>query len=125
MTLKHFKISEFACKCGCGQNLIDYTFVAEVDRLRQELGFPLVVTSGYRCPEHNNRVSGTGKTGPHTTGHAADFRVRGAEAYRVVKSAMHRGFTGIGVQQKGDVRFIHLDNLTNKVGSPRPTIWSY
>jgi hypothetical protein len=32
------------------------------------------------------------------------------------------GFTGIGVQQKGSRRFIHLDVLQNP---PRPNVWSY
>jgi hypothetical protein len=31
-------------------------------------------------------------------------------------------FTGIGIQQKGGARFIHLDDLT---GVGRPTVWSY
>jgi hypothetical protein len=35
---------------------------------------------------------------------------------------MELGFTGIGVQQKGTGRFIHVD-LT--VGQNRPTVWSY
>lgn len=34
-------------------------------------------------------------------------------------------FTGIGIQQKGGDRYIHLDNLPNAPGQPRPTVWSY
>jgi zinc D-Ala-D-Ala carboxypeptidase len=122
--LRYFKISDFACKC-CGENLIDHVFVQEVDELRHETGIPLVVTSGYRCPKRNAEVSTTGPNGPHTTGRASDFAVDRERAYKVLKAAMARGFTGIGVQQKGGGRFIHLDNLPNAPNHPRPTVWSY
>jgi hypothetical protein len=42
-----------------------------------------------------------------------------------MRLALAKGFTGIGVQQKGGGRFIHLDNLPNGPGQPRPTVWSY
>lgn len=122
---RHFRIDEFACRCDCGQNLIDYQFVVELDQLRHQCGFPLVITSGYRCPEHNSRVSTTGRTGPHTTGRAADIAVERTRAYELLQVAMVMKFTGIGIKQKGSSRFIHLDNLANTEGQPRPTIWSY
>ncbi len=100
-------------------------YLIEADRLRHRYGKPLIVTSGYRCPVHNAAVSHTGRTGPHTTGQAADFRVDRGDAYRLLKVALEMGFTGIGIQQKGGGRFIHLDTLPNDDGQPRPTIWSY
>jgi zinc D-Ala-D-Ala carboxypeptidase len=39
--------------------------------------------------------------------------------------ALEQGFTGIGVSQKGAIRFIHVDDLPDAPGQPRPTIWSY
>lgn len=35
------------------------------------------------------------------------------------------GFTGIGIKQHGDNRFIHLDDLREPDHAPRPTIWTY
>jgi zinc D-Ala-D-Ala carboxypeptidase len=125
MNLRYFKLSDFACKCGCGENLIDTAFVEELDELRHLLGFPLVISSGYRCQKHNAEVSTTGENGPHTKGRAVDFIIDRERAYKLVKFAMVRGFTGIGVSQRGAHRFIHLDNLQNLPGQPRPTIWSY
>jgi zinc D-Ala-D-Ala carboxypeptidase len=121
---RYFEIDEFACH-HCHQNLIDHVFVDELDELRHRLGFSLVVTSGYRCPEHNAQISKTGRTGPHTTGRAADLRVDRGRAYQLLKMALLLGFTGIGVHQKGAGRFIHLDNLPNGEGQPRPTVFSY
>lgn len=125
MNWRYFKEAEFACRCGCGKNLIDHAFITELDDLRHHLGFALPISSGYRCPDHNARVSITGRTGPHTTGRAADIAVSHARAYDVLQAAMMMRFTGIGVNQKGSARFIHLDNLPNATGQPRPTVWSY
>ena len=125
---KHFTRGEFKCRgtdCCGGSNLIADDFVDMLDALREACGFPLVVTSGYRCGKHNQRVSSTGANGPHTTGRAADLAVDRSRAHKVLKHAMAMGFTGIGVQQKGGGRFIHLDTLENGPGQPRPTVWSY
>lgn len=123
MSWNYFKIEEFACNC-CQSCIIDEYMVNRLDLVRAELGFPLVVRSGYRCPEHNQRVSTTGPRGPHTTGCAVDIAVSGERAQRLIRVALQREFTGIGVKQHGEHarRFIHLDTLTE---GTRPTIWSY
>lgn len=126
--MRYFDIAEFACRgteCCGGANLMDSQFMDELDELRHRYGKPLVVTSGYRCPKHNARISSTGTTGPHTTGRAADLRVDRGDAYRLLKLALELGFTGIGVKQKGPTRFLHIDNLPNAPGQTRPVLWSY
>jgi len=120
----HFTSAELACKCGCGM-LPAQDFMDKIEKLRLSLGFALPVTSAARCPEHNAKVSGTGRTGPHTTGRAIDIGVQGSRAHSLLMTALAMGFTGIGVAQKGGGRFIHLDDLPNSPTSPRPFIWSY
>jgi zinc D-Ala-D-Ala carboxypeptidase len=116
-----FYKDEFACK-HCGQNLTNEDFLAKLNRFGEKLLFPVIVSSGYRCPEHNQKVSKTGPKGPHTTGRAVDLAVRGEQAYIVLREALISGaFTGIGVNQKGESRFIHLDDLKDN----RPAVWSY
>jgi len=121
MSWDFFKLEEFACRCGCGQNKIDHQFVTKLDWLRGELGFPLAINSGYRCPEHNAAVSSTGLTGPHTTGLASDVRIAGEPAWELLEQAFKMKFRGIGVNQKGEwpQRYIHLDILDRK------RVWSY
>jgi len=121
-TIKHFTASEFQCHCGCGANEIKQELVEKLDMLRGWYGKPMVVTSGYRCPGHNQAVSTTGQAGPHTTGYAADIAASGADAFTLLKLAFATGFTGIGVSQKGASRFIHMDIVP---GQTRPMIWSY
>lgn len=124
--MKYFKLEEFTCKCGCGQAKMNQRFLEKLDALREDFGAPLLVTSGYRCPEYNQRVSNTGPDGPHTTGHAADLAVRGPLAMELLEAALVRGgFTGVGLNQKGTARFVHLDDLPNEPNRPRPTIWTY
>jgi uncharacterized protein YcbK (DUF882 family) len=104
---------------------MDHAFVDELDDLRHRLGFGLRITSGYRCPAYNAKVSSTGLAGPHTTGRAVDIWVDRTRAYEVLQTALIMKFTGVGIQQKGPSRFIHLDNLPNAPGQIRPTVWSY
>ena len=120
----HFATHELACRCGCGL-LPDPDFMAKVEKLRVRVGFPLPVTSAARCPKHNRAVSGTGEDGPHTRRRAIDLGISRQQAFIVMRAAMELGFTGMGFQQKGDARFLHLDDLPDAPGQPRPTVWSY
>lgn len=100
---------------------MDDRFMEKLDTLRERVGFPLHVNSGYRCPEHNKAIKG----GPaHPAGKAADLSVHGEKALYVVREATALGFTGIGVAQKGGARFIHVDTYDGP-DAPRPWIWSY
>lgn len=121
--LRYFTEGEFRCKghdCCGGQALMDERFMRMLDDLRHQLGKPIRISSGYRCPLYNDQVSSTGEDGPHTTGKAADLLVSGPDADTVLSLAYQLGFGGKGINQKGDhgQRFIHLDTLTNRV-------WSY
>ena len=121
-----FTDAELACRCGCGL-LPKPESRARLERLRERCAFPFIITSGARCAVYNALVSGTGDDGPHTTGQAFDVGVAGEHALRLVDRAREEGFTGVGVKQHGPhgKRFIHLDDLPNADGQPRPWIWSY
>lgn len=127
--LQYFKKDEFTCKCGCGRNEMKWSFMLELDNLRHFAGIPFVISSGYRCPEHNSKTSSTGKTGPHTTGQAADILVFGHNAQKLLSQIHRVGITGIGLSQSSKTphkdRFIHVDNLSNEGGHPRPWVWTY
>ena len=68
---KNFKVSEFACK-HCGENKIDQKVLDICQTIRDALGVPVRVNSGYRCEKHNARVGGV-KGSFHTKGLAADL----------------------------------------------------
>ena len=118
--MKFFTKKELSCSC-CGKNKMDDKFMDIISDIRTELGFPFIVTSAYRCPEYNDKVSSTGRNGPHTTGKAIDILVDRNKAYQLLELAFLKGIKGIGVSQKGNVRFIHLDECDR----PFRTVWSY
>ena len=121
----NFSFDEMACS-HCGKNEMDILFMSTLQQIRSAAG-PLTVSSGFRCSEHDVEAKKS-QPGSHTFGKAVDLAVRGVKALAVVKMALEYGMMGIGVSQKGDSRFIHLDmmNSTDDGGRfPRPTIWSY
>ena len=105
---KNFSRHEFECRC-CGRAEINQRLVDALQELRDLAGLPVRVTSGYRCPEHNQAIGGATRS-QHLLGTAADIVVRGmipAEMYRLAEDieAFHNG--GIGVYP--DKGFIHVD----------------
>src|SRR5210317_2624941 len=116
LTLKYFTLDEFDCK-ETGQNKMSNNFLIMIDRLREECGFPFVITSGYRAPEHSAEKDKLTK-GRHTQGIAADIAVsNGYQRYLVVEKAIELGFKGIGVAND----FVHVD-LRN---TEEPVMWTY
>ena len=74
--IKHFKQSEFACKCGCGFNSINLNLVKILDEIREFYGQPLTVTSGCRCRAHNAKQKNASANSRHISGKASDIKVR-------------------------------------------------
>jgi len=117
----HFSAKEFQCS-HCGADGIREGVLAKLQAMRTEYGKPMRITSGYRCPRHPIEVKKS-VPGAHALGLAADIGVEGAEAHRVLALAFKHGFTGVGVQQKGTGRFIHVDIRSGEL--PGPIVWSY
>lgn len=123
-TSPYFTQDEMRCQCGCEQDGMNAEFMEKLTSLRADWGQPMVVNSAYRCPRHPIEVK-KAKPGAHASGRAVDIAVQGEDAYKFLCAALGHGFTGIGVNQKGNARFIHLDDLTRDEGWPRPNVWSY
>ena len=117
----NFKRTEFECS-HCGAEGVQEKLIEKLQALRLEYGKPMRITSGYRCPQHPIEARKS-TPGAHALGLAADVAVEGAEAYFLLGLAFKHGFNGIGVQQKGAGRFIHLDVRQGEL--PGPVVWSY
>ena len=76
---QYFKVREFACKDGSQVVFIDDYLCTILDILRNKLGKPVIITSGYRTPEWNKKCNGA-KYSYHMRGMAADIRVDGVSA---------------------------------------------
>lgn len=81
---EHFKVKEFACKDGSQVVFIDDYLCTILDILRNKLGKPIIITSGYRTPWWNAKCSGA-KYSYHMRGMAADIKVNGMKAKELAK----------------------------------------
>lgn len=75
--IKHFKKSEFNCRCGCSTNIIDLKLVKILDEIREYFGKPMTVTCGCRCQKYNDSLKGSIKGSKHVLGKAADIWISG------------------------------------------------
>ena len=116
--MKHFKESEFVCKCGCERYNMRGSFLRKLDYAREKAGLPFVVVSGCRCEEHNAAEGGK-EDSDHLRGYGADIKATSSfTRWRVVTSAIAAGIRRIGIAKT----YVHLgDNMEN----PNPRMWVY
>lgn len=101
---KNFTIAEFACNDGSKEIVVDHDLVDLLQKLRDTLGKPIRITSGYRTVVYNKNCGGI-STSHHLTGKAADIKIAGMTPMQVAIAANKIGFTGIGVYPS----FTHVD----------------
>ena len=88
---KNFNLNEFACKgsvSGCCQGAVKVSpvLVLQLQKLREKLDRPVIITSGYRCETHNERVGGVPGS-YHLYGMAADIISPGVGVPQVAAAA--------------------------------------
>ena len=83
----HFNAHEFRCSCGkIHETLIASELIEKLEALYTALNCSkIIVTSGYRCPEHDKAVGGT-SSGQHTKGTAADVCCYGQDGQPISSS---------------------------------------
>ena len=122
--IKSFTFDEMACKnCGhCGGvSDMNEHFMMKLQQLRDSCEFALPVNSGFRCAQKN--IDCKGHTGSaHLTGEGADLRVDRDKARIVIQKAIEMGFS-VGIQQRGNSRYVHVDTKIRKSG--KANLWSY
>ena len=113
---KYFKLEDFDCQ-ETGENEMSEAFIHYLDELREACGFPFIITSGYRSPDHSIESSKSKGPGTHAQGIAADIKVsKGSQRYTIIKEALLMGFKGVGVAKT----FVHIDDRQTT-----PVVWNY
>jgi uncharacterized protein YcbK (DUF882 family) len=102
---KHFNRSEFACKCGCGFDTVDYGLLDTLEYIREWFAEPVTINSACRCIAHNKAVGGSDNS-QHLKGKAADIVVRDNSPTRVLHACNMRSGLGVGVYDT----FTHIDS---------------
>ena len=113
---EYFNDYEFSCKCerhgvdSSGRNVLDHVIdkrlVDLLDAIRERLGVPIYITSGYRCPIHNEEVGGVPNS-QHVEGTAADITYDGIDVDYLAQVAEECGADGIGCYYHQN--FVHVD----------------
>ena len=111
---KNFTLSEFRCKDGSD---IPESLMVNVQKLaknlqvlRDYLGVPIRIISGYRSPKYNRRIGGARRS-QHMQARAADIKIKGMtpkEVKRVIVKLIGEGTMatgGIGLYRT----FTHYD----------------
>ena len=115
---ENFSRSEFACHCGCGFDDIKDHHVEMLQKVRTEIGGPMIINSGCRCMSHNMDVGGVPHSA-HMRGEASDVACMDAtNRYILIGAALKVGFNRIGVAKT----FVHLDR---DPFLPAPRLWVY
>ena len=118
---KHFRAKEFECQCGvCARQVMDDKLIAMLDEVRDLVGLPIKVTSGFRCANRQDalRKQGletTAGKSSHENGQAADLACADMAALgKACLLVFGKHSVGLGPS------FIHVDVRT---GGPRR--WGY
>lgn len=113
---KNFSVEEFDCNDGSKMpdsvmtNMIE--LAEQLQILRDHIGKPIRITSGYRSKEYNRRIGGV-RNSMHVIGKASDLVVTGMssrELYAIINDLirdgkMKQGGLGLYVSQG----FVHYD----------------
>lgn len=110
----NFKLEEFNSKCGRPipnnvlPNIIELAKNLQV--LRNAVNKNIIITSGYRSPEHNAKVKGA-KDSQHVKGTAADIKVAGMTPKEV--ALVIEGLIASGKMKQGGIgiypSWVHYD----------------
>jgi len=116
----NFWKSEFRCpckKCRRKKVRVSQLLIFKLEMLRIALGDkPVIINSGNRCPEENEKVEGAYNSA-HLTGEAADIRIKGVKPVDIGLAAEKIGGFRIGIAKT----YVHLD-----VRPPSPSkYWIY
>lgn len=107
----HFKLEKFICPC-CDKIIISdrfYRHMGLLEDIRILLDFPIIITSGYRCPLYNKRIGGS-EFSQHMI-FATDFRPKWGNGFyqrlKILYEEIDKRFKGVGKYKSwihGDLR---------------------
>ena len=113
MVSEHFSVAELACH-HCGVQGVRKAMIDFLEDVRKEIGEPLYITSGYRCPTHNEAVGGV-LNSQHTKGLAADCYCDGLSVDEL--AAVGRRLGADAAVPYHDQQFVHFDIRDGRVGT--------
>lgn len=113
---KDFARSEFQCPCGCGEQKVDLELAEKLQIIRDKVGQPIKVTSGYRCITHNaSKTVGGSPNSKHRYGMAADWRMVNRSINPVALGIIAaQYFKAVGIYWYDGCAIVHTDTRDAK-----------
>ena len=105
MISKHFRAREFQTG-NCNIVIVSNMLLRVLDMLRDKIGEPIYINSGYRTPEHNKAVGGS-TLSYHMYGMAADIRAE-KHTPKQLYTILDEWLEGWGGLQEHET-FLHVD----------------
>lgn len=120
----NFTTAEFECPCSdCTVNYIEMDLVNKLQELRDQYGSLIHISSGFRCPKHNESVGGVSASA-HQSGLAADIqpKVMNVDELDKIYDLAFEKFDNIGDGRR--LKFVHVDVRPAKPDGKKRT-WTY
>ena len=121
--MNYFHRDEIQCKCHCNIYNVEEEHIEILNQIRVELNRKMWVTSGCRCPDHNDAVGGADNSGHITTEtnpctEYDIYCVSGGFRYDLVGLCYKYKVPRIGVYYSSPIVHIGFSNLL-----PQGTMW--
>ena len=123
---KNFSSLEVMCPCGCGANKISSILIEKLQKVRNIIGRPIIITSGVRCEFYNGSIKASMNSShipdEHGIGNAVDIACTNSKhRYELIEIAQ-KFFNRIGISGGAYGGFVHLDVDRSKV---QEVMWLY
>ena len=117
---ENFSKLEIMCPCSCGANKISSVLIEKLQKVRNIIGMPIIITSGVRCEFYNASLKNSSINSIHIPesyglGQAVDISCTTSKyRYELVQVAQ-KFFNRIGISGGSYGGFVHLDVDRSKI----------
>jgi len=123
---KNFSRLEVQCPCGCGANKISSILIEKLQKVRNIIGRPIIITSGVRCGFYNTSIKASTSSShipdSYGMGNAVDIACTNSKDRYELVELSQKFFKRIGISGGQYGGFVHLDVDKEKV---QEVMWLY
>jgi len=123
---ENFSKLEIMCPCSCDADKISPVLIEKLQKVRNIIGRPIIITSGVRCEFYNASIKASMNSShipdDHGIGNAVDIACTNSkDKYELVELAQ-KYFKSIGISKCQYGGFVYLDVDRSKV---QEVMWLY